>query len=380
MLTGKRILLVHSSAGLYGADRCLLSITKGLNVSGARVHVVLPYDGVLADKLKRVGARIHYLDPFVFRRDILKPAGAVKLIFKAPHSVLVLTRLIKHEGIELVYTNTGVVLGGALAARIAGVPHIWHFRELLTEFRGFLKLYQPFVGLLSARIVFITGAVGDQFSSARIRRKGVVIHDGIPIRDLEATAPEGSEGLLTITTIGLLAPYKGQTVLLRALAMVASDGIDFKAYIVGDVYGDRHEYRNELNSLANELKLQDKVEFTGFKENVQPYLERCNIFVMPSTRGEGLGIVMLEAMAAGRAVIATSGGGVGEVIDDGQNGLLVRPGDVSGLARAIVRLVDNHAERQRLALAGRETVSARFSEEAMVGSVLELLQEVLEDQ
>ena len=378
MLTSKRILFVHSSAELYGSDRCLLSVVKGLVAAGGEAHVVLPGDGELVPELRQAGATVHFLDPVVFRRDILSPAGALRLCLRLPVQVFRLARLIRKQEIELVHTNTGVTLGGAIAAKLCRVPHIWHFREILTEFQAFLRIYQPLVAFCSERFIFITKAVQRQFSSSRITGRGEVIYDGIPTEQFDGIPAEAANGPLVITTVGRLAPYKGQDVFIEALAEVNKAGIEFEAFVVGDVYGNRHAFREKLVARTIEIGLGDRIHFVGFRDQVQPFLERCNLFVMPVTRQEPLGIVMLESMAAGRAVIATNGGGATEIIRNGENGVLVKPGDAAGLAVAIIRLAGDPEQRQHLVDRGRKVVKERFSEKSMVDSVLKTYEEMLD--
>ena len=139
MLARRKVLLINSSAGLYGADRCLLWIVAGLIEKGFEVEVVLPFHGPLVAKLDEVGVSVNIVDPVVFRRNVLKPAAMLRLaVFSVP-SLLRLCKLIKSNDFDLVHSNTGVIIGGALAARICGLPHVWHFREMLTEFRYLWK-------------------------------------------------------------------------------------------------------------------------------------------------------------------------------------------------------------------------------------------------
>ncbi|MCL4473132.1 MAG: glycosyltransferase [Actinobacteria bacterium] len=377
MMAKSKVLLVHSSAGLYGADRCLVAIARELVGRGTTVHVAVPEDGALVGMLASAGARVHLLDTVVFRREMMSLRGMVGMVLRAPVSVLRLARLIRREKIGLVHTNTGVTVGGALAARLCRVPHVWHFRDILTEFKRYLRFYEPFVDLFSTRIIFITVAVRDHFSSEGIKRKGVVIYDGIPVQDFQDTAPEAPIPPLVVTTVGRLAPYKGQDYLIRALAKAAGEGLELEAYVVGDVYGDRHAFRMELMALADEQGIGGRVHFEGFQEQVQPYLEKCNIFVMPSTRPEPLGIVILEAMAAGRAVISTDGGGAVEILEDGVTGVLVPSGNSDKMAAAITDLAKNDEKRLGIARRGKEVALADYSEEKMAASVADLFEEVI---
>lgn len=373
-----KILAVHSSATLYGSDRCLMSIVNGLVMKNNEIHVVLPNPGILADELKKRGARVIFLEALIFRRDILSWSGALKMMMRSPVSVRQLVKLMQREKYDVIYTNTGVTLGGAIAAKMCRIPHVWHFREILKEFSMFLRLYEPVVLILSTRLIFITKAVRDQFTSGRIKEKDRVIYDGIPTENFTKAAPEKLNRRVVVTSVGMLAPYKGQDVLLRAIAGVVEAGVDVEVYIVGDVYAGRDDFMDKLSSLAKEHRICDKINLVGFQEDVLPFLEACNIFIMPSTRQEPLGIVILEAMAANRAVIATNGGGAREIIKNNENGLLVPAGNSVAMTKAIIFLAEHIDDRQRLAARGRAIVMDKYTEEAMVSSVIKQFEEVFE--
>ncbi len=379
MLAGKKILIVHSSAELYGSDRCLLSAAKGLVANGVNLHVTVPSTGPLVKELTNAGAVVHILDPIVFRREVLSVSGLAKLFLRTPLATWQLVRLIRSEHFDLVHTNTGVIIGGAVASEITRTPHVWQFREILDEFGWVLRLYEPFVLMLSKRVVFITAAVQEQFFLKGFKLKGSIINDGIPSGLFDFTKTERKDDRFVITTVGRLAPYKGQDVFLKALALAIQTGINLEAYIVGDVYGNRYGYREELKQLASKLGLDSRVNFVGFQTEIQPFLEKCNLFVIPSIRPEGLGIVILEAMMSGRAVIATGGGGSAEVVANGEDGILIPPGDYNAMAKAIIQLAQDEELRKSLASSGKRKVKEYFSEDIMIKKLIKLYEHVILD-
>lgn len=370
-------MIVHSSAELYGSDRCLISTAKGLVANGMNLHVTVPSTGPLVEELTNAGAIIHILDPVVFRREVLSATGLVKFILKSPLAIWQLVRLIRRGRFDLVHTNTGVIIGGAVAAGITRTPHIWQFREVLDEFGWLLRVYEPFVLLLSKRIIYISVVVQNQFSLKGSKLKGNIINDGIPVKKFDSTRSEQMGGRFVLTTVGRLAPYKGQDVFLKALALAVQNGINLEAYIVGDVYGNRYGYREELKQLASKLGLESRVKFVGFQTRIQPFLEKCNLFVIPSIRPEGLGIVILEAMMSGRAVIATAGGGAAEVISNRKDGILIPPGDYNAMAEAIIQLARNEELRKSLASGGKRKAKEYFSEDVMIKKLLNLYEHVI---
>lgn len=378
MLARRKVLLINSSAGLYGADRCLLWIVAGLIEKGFEVEVVLPFHGPLVAKLDEVGVSVNIVDPVVFRRNVLKPAAMLRLaVFSVP-SLLRLCKLIKSNDFDLVHSNTGVIIGGALAARICGLPHVWHFREMLTEFRYLWKMHEWVVCLTSREIVCISSAVEKQFKSNAARSKTTVINDGIPLpKSNLAKKRNWSGNKCRLLTVGLIAPYKGQDVLIAAVKSLVEKGRDIDLTIVGGVFGGQTDFRNSLVHKVHEMGLSQHVSFEGFCENVEPYFDKADIFVLPSRRPEGLGLVILEAMARRVPVIATRGGGVTEIINDGENGVLVEAGDHVDLANAIKRVSADSEFASSLVEQGYTTVREKFSLERMITGLTGVYRRVL---
>lgn len=379
MIAGKKILFVHSSAGLYGADRCLYWLAAGLQELGASVEVVVPFSGMLVDKLRSVGIKVHILDPIVFRRSVMKPAGLVRMMLMLGPSVWRLKRLIKKNNIDLVHTNTGVIIGGALAARFSGVPHVWHFREMLTEFRHFWTIYEPMVRKTSQEIICISNAVASQFKSSKAFKKISVVYDGIPLPEEKNSAchDEKHKEIIKLVCVGVLAPYKGHDVLLEAVRILIDRGHKIELTVIGDIFGKQVKHREDLKMLASSLNLGKSVLFKGFKSDIGPHISKSDIFILPSKRPEGLGLVVLEAMAYGKPVVATKGGGVNEIINDRVNGMLVEPGDRLALANKIEELIKDPGLSKSLAVRGYTTVSESFSVQAMIENMEKIYLRVL---
>jgi glycogen(starch) synthase len=180
-------------------------------------------------------------------------------------------------------------------------------------------------------------------------RRGSVIYNGIAIDD--ARAEPFAHPRPYVLAIGRHVPQKGFDVLLRAFARLATEpGFDHDLILAGD--GPEHE---ALKRLAGSLATCDRVTFTGRVDHAtaMKLFAGCSFFALPS-RHEPFGIVNLEAMAAGKAVIATRVGGVPEIVSDRVNGLLVPPEDVEALADATRRIAGDPALRELLGAAGRE--------------------------
>jgi glycosyltransferase involved in cell wall biosynthesis len=171
--------------------------------------------------------------------------------------------------------------------------------------------------------------------------------------------------------VARLAEVKGQRTLIRALVHVPQA----RVVLVGEDLERGGAYRDELADEAEQLGVADRVVFAGYREDATELMSRAAIVALPSTT-EGLPIVLLEAMARARPVVATPVGGVPELVADGETGLIVPPDDPKALADALLRLLGDRGFAQRLGDAGRERVRSAFSADAQESRILELYEEV----
>jgi glycosyltransferase involved in cell wall biosynthesis len=176
--------------------------------------------------------------------------------------------------------------------------------------------------------------------------------------------------------VGRLDEQKGHPVLFDALRQVLAEEPLARLVVVGGMQQSGEEYVAYLRRLAAQPELDGRVIFTGERTDVPRLMAACDIFVLAS-RWEGFGLVFVEAMAAGKPVVATNVSGIPEVVLDGQTGLLVPPDDPASLAAAILRLCADPAERRRLGNAGYERVHLHFTADRMVDETLDIYREAL---
>jgi glycosyltransferase involved in cell wall biosynthesis len=176
--------------------------------------------------------------------------------------------------------------------------------------------------------------------------------------------------------VALFRPRKGVEVLLEALASLNSTGSDVLLHAVGPF--ETREYQLSIESLAEKLGLARKIVWTGFKSHVGAELQNMHVFALPSLYGEGMPMVMLEAMSAGLPVIGTRVEGIPEVIRDKQDGLLVEPGSVSGLVNAIRGIVAGDYNADALGDSGWLRQRAVYSDVNMAEGVASIYREILQ--
>jgi len=185
------------------------------------------------------------------------------------------------------------------------------------------------------------------------------------------------EDLPVIALLARLTEWKGQDVLIRALAEPALRERRVVAVLAGAVWPGQEAREAKIVELARSLGVEDRVVRIGFREDVENVYGAADLIAVPSTLPDPLPGAAIEAAAAGCAVIAAAHGGLPEIINNHETGLLVAPGDASALAQAAAELIDDPALRERLGAAASVDIAKRFSAEALLSGVQTLYERLL---
>ncbi|MFQ5875666.1 MAG: glycosyltransferase, partial [Dehalococcoidia bacterium] len=325
----KKILWLIKGLGLGGAERLLATALPHVdrNVFSYEVAYFLPWKNDLVPEFEQADIPVACL-------NLGKPYN--------PMGLFRLTRFLREREIDILHCHlpySGVL--GRVAGRLAGVKGI-----VYTE-HNVLEMYHPitrFCNVLTSPLNDVTIAVSEEVQRsvlkrwAPARRTVATICNGV---DLNSLGPNGVRPEMVKEALGIpgahrvvgnvahVRPEKGQEYFLQAAKLVLDKCPDVTFVIVGreKTNGELHR----LRELATQLRIQDKVIFAGFREDVLHLMTTFDVFVLSSLH-EGLPVALLEAMALGKPSVATRVGGVPEVIDDGVNGFLVQPRDPTGLA------------------------------------------------
>jgi glycosyltransferase involved in cell wall biosynthesis len=360
----KQLLVVSPSAKPGGAERALASLVRHLPTRGFRPVVVLLEPGPLEAWLGAAGCEV-VLGPDPTPADAV---GWVRGIALARRAEVVLSS--KWQG----------HLVGGPAAEAAGLPSFWWQQDLARKNPGEERAAR----LPAAAIVCSSDhAVAAQRVLAPDARV-VKIHPGVAVTAIAGRRGAGSriraalgwEPSRIVGIVGRLERWKGQEIFLRAAALVAGRHPDVRfAVIGGALLGNEGSYPDDLEQLAAELGLADRVCFAGHQMDVYPWFDALDVAVHAS-RGEPFGLVVVEAMALGKPLVATVPGGPAEIVEDGVSGLLVPFGTPDALAEAVNRILDDRALGAAL---GREASrrAPLFSEERMADCFASLLSDLL---
>jgi len=302
---------------------------------------------------------------------------------------LFLLKLIVREKPDIVHTHSSKAGAlGRLAAWLARVPVILHtphghvFYGHFSHFASkvFLLIERVFDNITDCTIALTNGERNDYVKlSVSKPDKLVTIHSGVNVEafmNSEIELEEKRKSLnigsndRVVGTVGWLLPIKGPVYLMNAMEQVWSKNSDVKLMFVG-----KGELEAELRAMAKKTGYEDRVLFPGWRNDIHEIMQTFDIFVLPSLN-EGMGRVIVEAMAAGKPVVASRTGGIPDLVINGETGFLVEPGDSDGLAGAINHLLDNPALRQKMGKEGRRRCRL-FSEELMIEKLDRLYQKLL---
>jgi len=189
--------------------------------------------------------------------------------------------------------------------------------------------------------------------------------------------PVQGKSSCTITIVGRITPLKGHTYFLKAMAKVIRTVPYAKIWVVGDAPIKKAAYKKELELLARRLGIESHVEFLGNRRDIPQILAQTDVLVLSTVTQEAFGRVILEAQAAGVPVVATKVGGVIDIIDEGETGLLVFPKDTDGMAQAVIRLVNDRVLADRLVAQAKVKLEGNFTLEHMASSIIKVYEELL---
>jgi glycosyltransferase involved in cell wall biosynthesis len=343
-------LIANAQRDGMGIGRLVAALARGLDSERYSVHVWFLSEGPLVRELASAGASVRVIN---WSHGHRQPAGAWRFA-QALHG----------QRYAIVHQHHGGRSVRWLVRARTGAKVVAHIHGPVSETGG----RSPVAALSpGADVVVATSrAVAELVPSDDVR----VVYPGVPLVDTPPTSrgrhPGGVIGVAT-----RLVALKGISDLVRALPRIRADVPDVRLEIAGS--------GPELPHIENEaraLGLSDSVTFLGWQADLAPLLSRWDVFVQPSLE-EGLGISLLEAMAAGLPVVATAVGGLAEVVEDGRTGFLVPPREPAALADRVRCLLLDAERRHVMGTAGRARVRENFSVDRMVAAIAEIYDELL---
>lgn len=363
------------SQEVSGPDESLRTLLAALIPGGLEAHVILPAPGPQVPRYEALGATVHFA-PLAPLHRALTPATALYPA-RLARAAAAVRRIARRVDAQVIHTNMEVLLEGGLAARTLGIPHVLHYRgNTLDRPTWVFDALTATWTAMADQIYCISSATADLFERRDRGAKVEVLYNPIDLR-VYAGAERSQEvraalgcgaGQFLIGTVGRIHPRKDLETFLRAAAEVAAGTPEAHFVVVGVAEAPVEQaYRRRLQTLTGDLGLTSRVTFAGARRDIPAVMAALDLFVLTS-RHEGFGRVVAEAMAAGRAAVVSDEGAPPELVRRGPSGLCARPGDPGDFAQAIIRLVADPGEAARLGARGREE-SRRFDAQTIAARV-----------
>lgn len=382
----KKILHIIPNLGIGGTEKILLEICQNLHVKVFEMKVIsLKSGGQTAESLKNSGVAVTLLNaPHTFWQ------GLVDL----PRIFLNLRKAILDFSPDLIHTwLTRANVMGRLAAGSVG------FRNILSSLRVVERekqyhLWAERWTARSSRAVTVNSTALKKFAIEEVgipEEKVILIFNGIDINSIPSSSRHLSVGYpdkegkseIWIGTLGRLHKQKGMDIFLQAAKIVLEKFSQGNPLAVGYhipqcrfLIGGEGAERKALEKLCSKIQIQSRVSFVGEVEDPVGFIQSLDIFVL-SSRWEGMPNVVLEAMASCVPVVASSGAGVADLIEDGESGVLVEPENAESCAEGILRLIKDSVLRKKIAGRAYEKVKKEFRLDAMVSSYKKLYESLL---
>lgn len=397
-----RIAFVSVSDQMGGSEVVLLEILRGLARSRGDwdLHLMTPGHGALTHAARASGISVTVLamppslagfgEIGAWNRRFALPVQVVRTMIDVPGYQRAFDTTLRRIAPDVVHTNG--FKAHLFAARRQGsdAALVWHIHEYVSNRPMTRTLLQRFASRCDAVVA------NSESVAADVR---TVVDDGrvrtiLNAVDLETFAPDGAvadldaranlspaaPGTIRVGLPATFARWKGHTVFLQALAALPAD-LAIRGYVIGgavyDTRGSQYSI-SELQAVARTLGIADRVGFTGFVDTPADAMRALDIVVHASTDPEPFGMVIAEAMACGRAVITTATGGAAELVRDGVDAVVHRPGDGSHLAAAIAALAIDAPRRARLGANARAAAVQRFDARRMTERFAELYDDTVQ--
>lgn len=360
----KNILFLHSSSELYGSDRSLLNILKEIDKSKYGIYVVLPCEGPLLEEIKKINnVNVEIFKIAVLRRKNLSFSGGIQYIKDFALSYGYIKNYINKNQIEIVDTNTSVVIPGAIAAKHLRKKSIWHIREIIKS-----KAENMIISQIMNRYADIVIA-NSKATAQAIKVKNTKIRVVYNAVDEQNNTERIPHNKFIIGMAGRINRGKGQKLFVDVAEIVHKKYPDVVFVVAGDAYAGEEYLKIELDNYIKEKSLENTVELLGQVDNMNEFYKTIDIFALPSIHPESFGLVIIEAMEYGLPVIATNHGGPTEIIENNKNGFLVDYKSPDEMAYRIIELIEDKQKCNEMGNLGQKMKREKYSVESMVNSI-----------
>ena len=376
-MKNKKILILHSSNDLYGASKIFIQTCDLLHNANYEIHVMLPSKGPL-DELIDKNILINYHNLGVLRKKYLNPLGLFNRLIINIKAISFLSDYVKKNKINLVYTNTSTIISAAVAAKKNKIPSLFHVHEIPIS----NKIYEIFIGKIinrySSKVLTVSNSVKKHWLKYIEVKKIERIYNGIIFSKTDSLVErERDQDDFVITSVARIIPYKGHSYLIDIANELIKKSTKFKFLIVGDTLSSYASYEKSIKQKVKDLELENLIKFLGFREDVSSIFKQSDLFIHPAISPDPLPTVLFESLYNELPSVATNLGGAIEILDNGNNGLLIPYNDPKKAANLIYEYCTNTKLQKKHLENSKKNFKINFSSESFNKNILKEVNNLL---
>ena len=374
----KNILLLHSSNDLYGASKIFLQLIDLFTTWDFNVHVVLPEKGKLDSFLIEKNIKIEYNELGVLRKKYLNSLGLINRLFSNIKAIKFLSNYIKNHSIDLVYTNTSTILSGGISAKKNNIPSLFHIHEIPTGNKFYEFFSGKIINRISHKVLAVSNSVKNHWLKNIDEYKIERVYNGIIFKKIDSIIKlDSDQDDFVITSVARLIPYKGHCYFIDIANELIKKSIKFKFLIVGDSLSSYLSYEKSIKQKVKDLGLENQIKFLGFRSDVSNILKQSDLFIHPAIAPDPLPTVLFESLLNDLPTVATNLGGAVEILDNGNNGLLIPYNDPKKAADLINEYCSNIKLQKKHLENSKKNFKINFSSESFNKNILKEVNNLL---
>ena len=368
------ILVLHVVSDMYGSSKVLLQAVTALKARGHKVCVVVSENGPLTEALELEGIETKIIRLGILRRRYLNVLGLLNRIGVLTRAFFALKKLCKQNQIDIIYTNTAPVIIGGILSKFTGIKNVWHLHEILEPSSFMHRFFGWLINATAQKVIVVSDAVYNNWAGRINKGKMVKVYNGFEASDINVNVNVGANAsvplreqlnlnnnTVLVGMVGRVNLIKGQFYFIQIAAAAKAAGLNCHFVMIGDAYKGYEYLYPQLENQIAALGLQNTITNLYYQPNAVALIQQLDIFVLPSIKPDSFPVVILEAMAAGKPIIATNQGGAQEQIEDSVTGFLVPVNDATIAAQKLGVLVNNPDMRTRMGQAGAKKLQEQFS-------------------
>ena len=336
----KKILITHSSNDNYGASKVLISIINILIKNGFDIYLILPNNGPLNNNKTIKKTNLQIINMGIFRKKYLTVLGLINRLYYIIKSSIYIRKILKKNQIDLVYNNTSTLISPSVAAKLVGIPSIYHVHEIPNSNSIYSKFITIFLNNFSRDIICVSKSVYDFWTNKGIKNNKLkIIYNGFNFKKNKSKIIRND--IVVFSCVSRIIPYKGHALLIKLFDQLCKKNDNIYLQIVGDTLPQYQKYLDKLKLDISKRGLLNKIKFMGFRKDVISILENSNFLIHTPISPDPLPTVIFEAIQSKVPVISNNLGGAYEILNNGENGLILKNEFTNQSVQKILNYINN---------------------------------------